>query len=85
VAVSSGKVAKYLRSILSQLGFSQTGPTPICEDNRSTIKVVNADHYTKPSCHIDIQYFAIQDWKKAGQLFLKKIQAGFCTLAMLNK
>jgi hypothetical protein len=37
VAVSSGKVAKYFRSILSQLGFPQQGPTPICENNDSTI------------------------------------------------
>jgi hypothetical protein len=35
-AISSGKVAKYLRSILSQLSFSQQGPTPICKENEST-------------------------------------------------
>jgi hypothetical protein len=72
-AVSSGKVAKYLRSILAQLGFAQTTPTPICEDNESAIKMVNADRPTERSRHIDIQYFAIQDWKKAGHLLLSKI------------
>jgi hypothetical protein len=69
-AVSSAKVAKYLRSILAQLGFPQLGPTPLHEDNDSTIKMVNADKPTERSRHIDIQYFAIQDWRKAGDIFL---------------
>jgi hypothetical protein len=71
--ISSGKVAKYLRSILAQLGFLQAKPTPICEDNKSKIKMTNADKPTERSCHIDIQYFALQDWKKAGHLYLTKI------------
>jgi hypothetical protein len=73
-AVSAGKVAKYLRSVMSQLGFSQLLPTPMLEDNKSTIKMVNADCHTERSRHIDIQYFALQDWKKAGHLVLHKIK-----------
>jgi hypothetical protein len=61
-AVSSGKVAKYLCSILGQLGFTQTTPTPICKDNESAIKMTNADCPTERSRHIDIQYFTLQDW-----------------------
>jgi len=72
-AVSSGKVAKYLRSILLQIGFQQLLPTPICEDNESTIKMTNTDRLTERSCHIDIQYFTIQDWKKAEHIILHKI------------
>jgi hypothetical protein len=72
-AVSTGKVTCYLCSIIHQLGFTQKGPTPTGEDNESTIKMVNADRPTKRSCHIDIQYFAIQHWKKAGHLMLTKI------------
>jgi hypothetical protein len=78
-AISAGKVACYLRSILNQLGFIQTLATPICEENKSAIKMVNADQPTKRSrhidiqCHINIQYFTIQDWKKAGHLILQKI------------
>jgi hypothetical protein len=73
-AVSSAKVAKYLRSILAQLGFAQTSPTPIHEDNESTIKMVNADKPTERSCHIDIKYFAIQDWRKAGHIRLTHLR-----------
>jgi hypothetical protein len=72
-AVSSGKVAKYLCAVLSQLGFPQTGPTPICKENELTIKIVNTNRPTERSRHINVQYFAIQDWKKAGHLFLTKI------------
>jgi hypothetical protein len=35
--------------------------------------MVNADRPTERSRHIDIQYFAIQDWKKAGHLHLTQI------------
>jgi hypothetical protein len=69
-AVSSAKVAKYLCSVLAQLGFAQLAPTLIHEDNESTIKMVNAVKPTERSRHIDIQYFAIQDWRKAGQILL---------------
>jgi hypothetical protein len=72
-AVSSGKVAKYLWSILLQLGFQQHSPTPICEDNELAINMTNTDRPTERSHHIDIQYFALQDWKKAGHLVLHKI------------
>jgi hypothetical protein len=74
VAVSAAKVAKYLRAILRQLGFPQKDPTNLFEDNESTIKMANADRPTKCSRHIDIQYFAIQDWKKSGQILLNKIK-----------
>jgi hypothetical protein len=36
--------------------------------------MVNADRPTERSRHIDIQYFALQDWKKAGHLLLRKIK-----------
>jgi hypothetical protein len=36
--------------------------------------MVNADRPTERSRHIDIQHFAIQDWKKAGHLLLRKIK-----------
>jgi hypothetical protein len=73
-AVSSAKVAKYLRSILSQLGFAQKLSTPLHEDNESTIKMVSADKPTEHSGHINIQYFAIQDRRKAGHIFLTHLR-----------
>jgi len=40
-ANAAAKVTKCLRFILHKLGYTQTEPTPIYEDNDSTIKIVN--------------------------------------------
>jgi len=40
-ANAAAKVTKYLRFILHELGYTQTEPTPIYEDNDSAIKIVN--------------------------------------------
>ena len=72
-AVSAGKHAKYLRAILIELGFPQPHPTPLYCDNESAIKMINARIPTDRSRHILIQYFAIQDWKDAGDIIMKHI------------
>jgi hypothetical protein len=69
-AVEAAKVAKYLRSILHQLGYPQIGPAPIHEDNESAIKMVSAGRPAPRSRHIDIQHFAVQKWKQAGDITL---------------
>ena len=35
--------------------------------------MINAGKPTERSRHIDIQYFAIQDWRQAGDIILKSI------------
>ena len=72
-AVHAGKVAKYLRSVLSDLGYQQNGPTPIYEDNQAAIAMINHDKPTPRSRHIDIQWFAINEWRRLGQLELHYI------------
>ena len=71
--VLAAKHAKYLHAILKELGFPQHGPTPIYEDNMSAIKMINARIPTEHSHHIDIQHFAIQDWKDANIIVLHHI------------
>ena len=61
--VLTAKHAKYLHTILMELGFPQHGPTPLYKDNMSAIKMINNCIPTECSCHIDFQHFAIQDWK----------------------
>jgi len=58
---------------MTELGFPQDEPTPIYEDNMSAIKMINARVPTERSHHIDIQYFAIQDWKEAGDIVMSHI------------
>jgi len=72
-AVEAAKVARFLRSMLKELGFHQKKPTVIYEDNQSTIHVVNSRAPTARTRHIDIRYFAIQDWKEQGDIVLKHI------------
>ena len=59
--------------ILKELIYEQTEPTPIHEDNESAIKMINARIPTERSRHIDIQFFAIQDWKDAGDIIMEHI------------
>ena len=72
-AVTTAKTVKYLRSVLYELGFKQSQPTVIREDNASAINMVNAPSPTERSRHIDIQHFAIQDWKRSKQIILEHI------------
>ena len=61
-AITTAKTAKYMRSVLSKLGFLQTDPTPIYEDKRPTIDIVTLQKPTEQTRHINIGFFAIQDW-----------------------
>ena len=72
-AVASAKHAKYLRAVLHELGYSQTGPTPLYVDNVSAINMINSRIPTERSRHIDIQHFAIQDWAEANEIHMHHI------------
>jgi hypothetical protein len=69
-AVQAAKIAKYLRSILLELDYAQPGPTVLYEDNQAAILMINASRPTPRSRHIDIQHFAIQEWKSNGDIIL---------------
>ena len=72
-AVHAAKVAKYLRMVLKELGFEQQGPTILHEDNKAAIDMINSRKPTPRSRHIDIQHFAIQEWKRAGDIKMEYI------------
>ena len=72
-AVTAAKNIKYIRSVLDELGIPESGPTPIYEDNKPAIKIINANKPTGRSRHIDIRFFAIQDWKDDGHITMKHI------------
>lgn len=73
-AVRATKTAKYLRSVLAELGFPQTGPTILYEDNEAAILMTNAGKPTQRSRHIDIQHFASQEWKRNGDIVMVHIR-----------
>jgi hypothetical protein len=72
-AVQAAKTAKYLRTVLSELQVPQSMPTIIYEDNRAAIDMVNSNKPTPRSRHIDIQHFAIQEWKRRKIVLLEHI------------
>ena len=72
-AVHAAKIAKYLRSILLELGYPQLAPTTLYEDNAAAILMVNASRPTPRARHIDIQHFALQEWKANKEIVLSHI------------
>ena len=58
---------------MSELGFPPDSPTILYKDYMSAIKMINARVPTKRSRHIDIQHFAIQDWKDQGDILMEHI------------
>ena len=45
----------------------------LLEDNMSAIQMINAKVPTERSRHIDIQFFAIRDWKEALEIVMHHI------------
>ena len=72
-SVSAAKAVLYIRSVLHDLGLPQFDPTPIYEDNAASILIVNASKPTPRTRHIDIQYFAAQQWRARGFIILVAI------------
>ena len=72
-AVTAAKMAKYLRSVLHQLGFPQDGPTLLHEDNQAVINIVNCSQPTSRTRHVAVQTFAIQEWRAKKQIKLDYI------------
>jgi len=72
-AVTAVKHVRYLHAIMQQLGFPPSEPTALCCDNQSAINMTNARVPTERSHHIDIQHFAIQDWKDSEDIVMKFI------------
>ena len=68
-AYSACKVVRYLRYILKQLHFEQTEPTPVYIDNLSALKIINDNTApTERTRHMDIRFFALQDWREDGDI-----------------
>jgi hypothetical protein len=75
-AVHAAKMAKYRRSVLSDLGFPQDGPTLLCEDKQAAISMINENKPSPLSRHIVIQHFTIQEWRRWGIISMKYFLSG---------
>ena len=72
-AVMAGKNIKWIRHIMNGIGRKQNGPSPLHEDNKAAIMMVNQQRPTTRTRHIDTQWFAIQQWKKLGDIVMEYI------------
>ena len=61
---------KLSSSRVTELSFPPSGPTPIYEDSKSVIQIINHCIPTEHSHHIDIQLFGIQSWTENGDLIM---------------
>ena len=60
--------------ILKQLGYKQKKPTPVHIDNMSALQIINNNTSpTERTRHLDICYYAIQDWHEAGDIIIEHI------------
>jgi len=74
-AVATAKHARYMQAIMGDLGFHPKGPTIMCCNNQLAINMINARVPTERSHHIDIQHFAMQDWKESDAIVMEFISS----------
>ena len=74
-ACEAGKVSMYLRSILDDLGIEQSKATIVYEDNTGALMMGNARQPTRRTRHMDVKYFALQDWIDQDLVLLHDIES----------
>ena len=68
-------MAKYLCTILDQIGSPQEEATVIFIDNTGTLIMANARQPTRRTRHMDIKHFGIQDWVEQDLLIMEQIRS----------
>jgi len=72
-ANDAGKQSLYCRSIMWDLGIPQEAATILYEDNDGATAMANAGKPTSQTRHIDIKFYALQEWVERDLLVLKRI------------
>ena len=70
-AYDTGKMILFVRSVLWDLGIPQEAATVLYEDNDACTAMGNAQKPTTRTRHIDIKFYAIQEWVERNLLVLK--------------
>ena len=72
-ACDAAKTILYVRSILDELGIAQDKATVLYEDNQGALLMANSGQPIKRTRHMDIKFFALQDWVEQDLIQLKRI------------
>ncbi len=69
-AVLAGKSVKFIRHVMTELHRYQHGPSPMNEDNAACIMMINQNRPTDRTKHLEVQWFAIQQWREDGDIVM---------------
>ena len=69
----AAKLVKYFRYILADLNLTQDKATRMLIDNYAALCMVNEKKPTPRARHLDIQAYAIQDWKDQGDIVMEHL------------
>jgi hypothetical protein len=81
----TAKRTKYIRHILTGLGYKLQGPTQIWCDNEGAKHVAYATGTAKRLRHVDIPFFALQEWRKRKQIKITRIHTSTNPSDMFTK
>ena len=81
-AYKAGKVYRFLRMVIKQLGYKQSCPTSIYIDNLPALQMINENTAPTENCrHVDIRYWALQDWVREDKILIMRHCAGIRNIA----
>ena len=69
----TAKIVKCLRYVLTELDALHPGPTRMLIDNLAALQMINENRPTPRARHIEIQHFAIQEWRRQGDLIMEHL------------
>ena len=69
-----GAVA-YCRKLADELGFKQTKPTILWEDNNGCLSLAKSGHYKGRSKHFELRFRFISDYVDRGLLELRRVDS----------
>ena len=72
-AVVCAKIVKYLRYVFFELDALRPGPTTMFIDNQAALNMINERRPTPRARHIEIQHYAIQEWRAQNDIVMRHL------------
>lgn len=84
-STDAARQVEWLRQLLSDMGYPQTGPTPIYNDNQAAITLSKHPHDFKTNKHFDIKTSYLREQREAGKLTLEYVPTALNRADLLTK
>ena len=69
---TAAQKTKYFRMFLAELGFTQSQPTVIYQDNNAAMRIVRSDKVRTRSRHFDVKFLFVRQLEDMKQVVMKK-------------